>query len=388
VGYDVDTIVIGAGVVGLACAAALAREGDSLLVLEAERAIGTGISSRNSEVAHAGIYYPTGSLKHLACVEGRRALYPFLVSRGVRHVKCGKLIVATDDAEETRLARIHALARENGVEGVELITSRAARAMEPELHCVAALWSPETGIIDSHGYMLALQGELEDAGGVVAFGARVERIEFLAHGFAVHTSGRDAARVTCAHLVNSAGLHAQSLAARMEGFPAEHIPPLRLCKGSYFGCAGRPVFSRLIYPAPVEGGLGVHVTLDLAGCMRFGPDVEWLPSDDPDAIDYAVDARRADDFYEAVRRYWPGLSDGAITPHYSGCRPKITGPGEPAADFRLDGPDAHGVPGLVNLFGIESPGLTSSLALARRVAGELRGHGQTKLNHVETQSVR
>jgi L-2-hydroxyglutarate oxidase LhgO len=372
-GFDVDTIVIGAGVVGLACAAALAREGNSLLLLEAERAIGTGTSSRNSEVAHAGIYYPTGSLKHLACVEGRRALYPFLASRGVRHVKCGKLIVATDDAEEARLARIHELARENDVEGVEFITSRAARAMEPQLHCVAALWSPETGIIDSHGYMIALQGELEDAGGIVAVGARVERIEILAHGFAVYTSGRDAARVTCAHLVNSAGLHAQSLAARMEGFPAERIPPLRLSKGSYFGCAGRPVFSRLIYPAPVEGGLGVHVTLDLAGRMRFGPDVEWLPSDDPDAVDYAVDARRADDFYGAVRRYWPGLPDGAITPHYSGCRPKIAGPGEPAADFRVDGPDAHSVPGLVNLFGIESPGLTSSLALARRVAEELRG---------------
>jgi len=372
-GYDVDTLVIGAGVVGLACAAALAREGRNLLLLEAERAIGTGSSSRNSEVAHAGVYYPTGSLKHLACVEGRRALYPFLASRGVRHVKCGKLIVATDGAEEAQLARIHALALKNGVEGVELITSRAARAMESQLSCVAALWSPETGIIDSHGYMLALQGELEDAGGVVVFGARVERIEILARGFAVYTSGRDAARVTCAHLVNSAGLHAQSLAARMEGFPPKRIPPLRLSKGSYFGCAGRPVFSRLIYPAPVEGGLGVHVTLDLAGRMRFGPDVEWLASDDPDAIDYAVDARRADAFYAAVRRYWPSLPDGAITPHYSGCRPRITGPGEPAADFRIDGPGAHGVLGLVNLFGIESPGLTSSLALARRVAVELRG---------------
>lgn len=367
--FDVDAVVIGAGAVGLACAAALARLGQEVFVLEAEGTVGTGCSSRNSEVAHAGIYYPTGSLKHLACIEGRRRLYPYLEARGVAFKKCGKLIVATSAAEEGRLSEISASARENGVEGLQFLSGRSARDLEPALSCVAALLSPETGVFDSHGYMVALHAEIEDGGGRVVFSTPVERVEPLAHGgFHVRTGGRERARLTCRRLVNSAGLFAQAVASRVEGLSQDHIPPLRLAKGSYFGFAGRSPFSRLVYPAPVDGGLGVHITLDLSGRMRFGPDVEWLASNDPTQIDYRVDVCRADGFYEAVRKYWPGLPDRAITPDYAGCRPKISGPGEPASDFRIEGPDTHGIEGLVNLFGIESPGLTSSLALGERVA--------------------
>lgn len=374
--FDVDTIVIGAGAVGLACAAALARRGHEVFVLEAENTIGAGCSSRNSEVAHGGIYYPTGSLKHLACVEGRRRLYPYLEERGVAFKKCGKLIVATSAAEESKLSDIYARAIANGVENMRLISAQAARELEPALSCVAALWSPETGIIDSHGYMLALQGELEDHGGRVVVSTPVEKIEPDARGgYSVWTGGREPARLRCARLVNSGGLFAQSVAERIKGLPGERIPSLHLAKGSYFSCAGRAPFSRLIYPAPVDGGLGVHITLDLAGRMRFGPDVEWLSTRDPTQVDYRVDGRRADGFYDVVRRYWPGLPDGAIAPDYSGCRPKLSGPGEPAADFRIDGPDVHGFEGLINLFGIESPGLTSSLALAERVAAGLSKGG-------------
>lgn len=361
---DVDVVVVGAGAVGLAVAAAFARGGKDVLVLEAAPAIGTGTSARNSEVIHAGMYYPTGSLKHRLCVAGRRALYAYLQQRNIAHRRCGKLIVATADAEAAKIDAIHAIGQANGVEGLELLSAQAAKALEPALSCTAALWSPETGIVDAHGYMLALQGEIEDHGGAIALQSPVERIERLGGGFRVHTP--DAA-IACRQLINSAGLHAQRIAARIEGLSPAHIPQLTLAKGAYFSCAARPVFQRLIYPAPVDGGLGVHVTLDLAGRMRFGPDVEWLVTDNPDAIDYAVDPRRADAFYAAIRRYWPGLPEGALAPDYSGVRPKLSGPGQPAADFRIDGPARHGVPGLVNLFGIESPGLTSSPAIADEV---------------------
>jgi len=364
---DVDVVVVGAGAVGLATAAAFARNGKDVLVIEAASAIGTGTSSRNSEVIHAGMYYPTGSLRHRMCVEGRRLLYPYLEARGVAHQKRGKLIVATSDADIAKIESIHTAGQRNGVEGLELISAAAATAWEPELRCTAALWSPETGVIDSHGYMLALQGEIEDHGGAIARRTAVEWIEPIAGGFRVSTGDADAAVVTCHQLVNSAGLYAQRVAHGTEGLADGHIPKLVLAKGSYFGCAGRPAFNRLVYPAPIEGGLGVHVTIDLGGRMRFGPDVEWLPDNDPDVVDYTVDPRRAQSFYAAIRRYWPGLPDGAITPDYSGCRPKLSGPGEPAADFRIDGPELHGIDGLVNLFGIESPGLTSSLAIAEEV---------------------
>jgi L-2-hydroxyglutarate oxidase LhgO len=365
---DVDTVVIGAGAVGLAVAAAFARSGRDTLVLEAADGVGTATSSRNSEVIHAGMYYPTGSLRHRMCVEGRRKLYRYLSERGVPHLKRGKLIVATSDRETKKIEAIYATGQKNEVEGLEMISGAEAMAMEPNLFCTAAVWSPETGIIDSHAYMLALHGEIEDNGGSVAFMTPVTRIEPVkAGGFRVTVSGVEPAVISCRRLVNSAGLGAHTVARMIEGYRADLTPKLVLAKGNYFGCAGRPAFSRLIYPAPVEGGLGVHVTLDLAGRMRFGPDVEWLSTTNPGDVDYSVDPRRSDSFYEAVRRYWPGLPDNAITPDYSGCRPKLSGPGEPAADFRIDGPELHGIEGLVNLFGIESPGLTSSPAIADEV---------------------
>lgn len=369
---DVDIVVIGAGAVGLAVAAEFARAGHDVLVLEAADAIGTQTSSRNSEVIHGGMYYPTGSLRHRMCVEGRRKLYAYLEQRGVPHLKRGKLIVATSDTETVKIESIHATGLKNGVENLELISGDKAMAWEPNLSCTAALWSPETGVVDSHAYMLALQGEIEDHGGMIAFRAPVARVEPLTTGgFRVMTAGDEPGAITCRRLVNSAGLGAHAVARAIEGYRADLIPELVLAKGNYFGCTGRPAFTRLIYPAPVEGGLGVHVTLDLAGRMRFGPDVEWLDANNPAVVDYTVDPRRAVAFYAAIRRYWPGLPDDAITPDYSGCRPKLSGPGEVAADFRIDGPELHGVAGLVNLFGIESPGLTSSLAIADEVRRRL-----------------
>ncbi|HYD87555.1 MAG TPA: NAD(P)/FAD-dependent oxidoreductase [Vitreimonas sp.] len=367
--YQIDAAVIGAGAVGLACAAELARRGREVLVVEAADCIGSGTSSRNSEVIHAGMYYPTGSLKHTMCVRGRRMLYDYLAARGVAHRKCGKLIVATDAAEEAQIAALHRRALENDVENVTLLTGAAAMAIEPNIACVSALLSAETGIIDSHGYMLALLGEIEGSGGALVLGAPVLRGRALqGGGFELDIGGAAPATLRCRVLINAAGLGAQHVASVIEGVPAETIPPLILAKGSYFGCAGRPAFTRLIYPAPVEGGLGVHLTLDLAGRMRFGPDVEWLDEHDPAKVDYSVDPRRADSFYAVIRRYWPAMPDGVLTPDYAGCRPKLSGRGQPAADFRLDGAERHGLPGLVNLFGIESPGLTSSPALAQAAA--------------------
>lgn len=370
--FDADAVVIGAGAVGLACAATLARQGLYVLVLEAADVIGSGTSSRNSEVIHAGIYYPTGSLKHRMCVAGRRLLYPYMEARGVRHWKAQKLIVATNDREVPKIETLRDVARANDVEDITLLDGADAVKLEPNLKCTAALWSKQTGVMDSHGLMLAYQGELEDHGGAVVFETPVTRAEILTGGgFAVWTGGRDPVRITTARLINSAGLHAQRIAALLDGYDPARIPTQTLAKGSYFGCGGRPAFSRLIYPAPVDGGLGVHLTLDLAGRMRFGPDVEWLGETDPDRVDYAVDIRRADSFYAAIRTYWPALPDGALTPDYAGLRPKLSGPGAPAADFRIDGPELHGCDGLIHLFGIESPGLTSSLAIAAEVAMRL-----------------
>jgi len=367
--YQIDAVVIGAGAVGLACAAELARRGREVLVVEAADCIGSGTSSRNSEVIHAGMYYPTGSLKHTMCVRGRRMLYEYLAARGVAHKKCGKLIVATDEAEEAQIAALHRRALENDVENVTLLTGAAAMAMEPNLACVSALNSAETGIIDSHGYMLALLGEIEANGGSMVLSAPVLRGRALqGGGFELDIGGEAPATLRCGVLINAAGLGAQHVAGAIEGVPAEAIPPLILAKGSYFGCAERPAFTRLIYPAPIDGGLGVHLTLDLGGRMRFGPDVEWLDQHDPAKVDYSVDARRADGFYAVIRRYWPAMPDGVLTPDYAGCRPKLSGRGQSAADFRLDGAEAHGLPGLVNLFGIESPGLTSSPAIAAAAA--------------------
>jgi L-2-hydroxyglutarate oxidase LhgO len=369
--YHIDCVVIGAGAVGLACAAELSRRGREVLVLEATPHIGSGTSSRNSEVIHAGLYYATGSLKHRLCIEGRRALYPYAESRNVDHRKCGKLVVATNAAEETQIAALFARAEANGVENCRLLSRTETLALEPNLNCVSALLSGETGILDSHGYMLALRGELEANRGAIAFNAPFLRGAKTADGFEIEIGGDNPARVACTSLINAAGLSAHRIAGSIEGMPAEAIPPLVLAKGSYFGCSAKPAFSRLIYPAPVDGGLGVHLTLDLGGRMRFGPDVEWLDHNDPTRVNYAVDLRRAESFAAAIRRYWPALPDNALAPDYAGCRPKLSGRGEPAGDFRIDGAETHGLNGLVNLFGVESPGLTASPAIAQETARRL-----------------
>jgi L-2-hydroxyglutarate oxidase LhgO len=361
-----EILVIGAGVVGLACARALAVQGHSVIVAEREEGIGTGVSSRNSEVIHAGLYYPTGSLRARHCVEGRRRLYAYCASHGVPHRACGKLVVATTELERAKVEGIAEQARANGVKSTRMIEGPAARALEPNLACVAALLSERTGIVDSHALMLALQGDLEDAGGVLAFNARIERVTRNHLGWEVTYGGEEPGTLTVDAVVNAAGLGAQAVARATDAYPAERVPRLVFGKGNYFGCTGRPAFSRLIYPAPVEGGLGTHLTLDLAGRMRFGPDVEWV-----DDEVYDVDPRRSESFYAAIRRYWPGLPDGALVPDYAGIRPKLTGPGEKAADFVIDGPGEHGLPGLVHLFGIESPGLTAALSIAEDVAARV-----------------
>jgi L-2-hydroxyglutarate oxidase LhgO len=362
----VQILVIGAGIIGLGVARQAALAGHDVIVAESASGIGTGISSRNSEVVHAGLYYPTGSQRARHCTRGRRMLYDFCLSHGVARRKCGKLIVATNTAEAAKVETIHAQGRANGVEGLELIGGNAARALEPELACIAALHSRESGIIDGHAYMLALRGDLENRGGMIAFNTPIERLMPKSDGWQVRFGGAEPGVFAVDAVVNAAGLGAQALARRTDDYPAARMPRLVLAKGNYFGYAGRAVFSRLIYPTPVDGGLGIHVTLDLAGRMRFGPDVEWIAQEN-----YDVDPGRAQSFYARIRAYWPGLPDGTLVPDYAGIRPKLTGPGEPAADFMIEGPAQHGLPGLVALFGIESPGLTSSLSIAEDVVSYL-----------------
>jgi len=366
---EVDCAVIGAGVVGLAVARALARSGREVVILEAEQAFGTGISSRNSEVIHAGIYYPSGSLRARLCVQGKAMLYEFCARHQVAHRRCGKLIVATSADELPQLAALRATALANGVADLQPLSASQAQALEPALRCEGALLSPSTGIIDSHGLMLALLGEAQAGGAMLALRSPVLAAQVSAQGVVLQVGADDgsstALRARC--VVNSAGLQAPALAARTQGLARAQVPQPRLAKGCYFTLAGAAPFSHLVYPAPGHSGhLGVHLTLDLAGQARFGPSFRWV-----DLPDYSVPAAEADAFYAEVRRYWPALADGALQPGYAGLRPKISGPGEPAADFRIDGPAQHGVPGLVNLFGIESPGLTASLAIAALVVERL-----------------
>jgi L-2-hydroxyglutarate oxidase LhgO len=359
---SVDCIVVGAGVVGLAVARALALAGREVVILDAAEGIGTETSSRNSEVIHAGIYYPAGSFMARFCVAGRKALYAYCAAKGVPHVNCGKLIVATNAEEDAMLAGIKRRAEVNGVEGMRVLTVAEAVAMEPNLSCTSALLSPATGIVDSHAFMLALQGDAENAGAVPVFFSPVTGGRVVQGGVEIEVGGAEPMTVRCRLLVNSAGLHAPGLASRIVGMPRDRIPTAYYAKGNYFTLSGRSPFSRLIYPVPVPGGLGVHLTIDLGGQARFGPDVQWI-----DAIDYTVDPTRADSFYAAVRKYWPALMDHALQPGYAGIRPKIVPRGASAQDFVVQGPRTHGVSGLINLFGIESPGLTASLALAEYV---------------------
>ena len=359
---EVECVVVGAGVIGLAVARKLALAGHEVIVLEAADGIGTETSSRNSEVIHAGIYYPAGSIMARFCVTGRHKLYDYCCEKHVPHRNCGKLIVATSADEDAMLAGIKSRAEANGVEGMRILTAHEAVAMEPNLSCTSALLSPVTGIIDTHAFMLALQGDAENAGAVFVFHSPVTAARVLPHGFEVSVGGSDPTTLACRLLVNAAGLHASTLAGRIDAMPPDRIPPIYYAKGNYFTLSGRSPFSRLVYPVPVPGGLGVHLTIDLGGQARFGPDVQWI-----DAIDYTVDPKRAEGFYAAVRKYWPALKDGALQPGYAGIRPKIVPPGKGAQDFVVQDRQLHGISGLINLFGIESPGLTAALALADHV---------------------
>lgn len=364
-----DGVVIGAGVVGLAVARALAQAGMEVIVTEQATAIGTGVSSRNSEVIHAGLYYPPGSLKARLCARGRELLYAYCAARNVAYRRCGKLVVATRDEDLHQLEVIRARGQANGTNDLRMLTRAQARAMEPALECTAALWSPSSGIVDSHGLMTSMLGEAESAGAMLALTSPFDHARWVRDRWVLTSSGSDGFEMSARWLVNCAGLDAQGVARRMHGFPAQAIPALHLAKGHYFSLAGRAPFKHLIYPTPVDGGLGVHLTLDLGQQAKFGPDVEWLAGANPHAIDYRVDERRAAAFEADIRRYWPSLPAGALQPAYAGVRPKLSGPGEPPADYRIDGPAQHGCAGVVQLFGIESPGLTASLAIGEYVAG-------------------
>jgi L-2-hydroxyglutarate oxidase LhgO len=361
--FDTDVVVVGAGVVGLAIGCKLAQAGHSVIVLEKEDHIGEGVSSRNSEVVHGGLYYPTGSLRARLCVQGRRLAYAFMDAHKVAYDRCGKLVVATDEAEAERLAGILEQAHTNDVEGMTRLTAAQAHALEPEVRAVEALLSAESGIMDSHGYMMALQGEIEDHGGAVVLSTPFEGATPLeGGGFEVRAGGVEPTVITTRLLVTAPGLSAQHVAGDIEGFPKDRIPTLHYGKGNYFAYHGRAPFQRLVYPVPIPGALGTHYRRDLGGQARFGPDLEWTTQED-----YQVDPGRAEEFYHYVRKFWPGLPDGSLTPDYAGIRPKIHGPGEKQPDFQLNGADIHGLPGLIALFGIESPGLTSSLAIGEEV---------------------
>jgi len=365
--FDFDAVVVGAGAVGLACGFALAKRGLAVAVLEQDKAIGQGVSSRNSEVIHGGLYYPTGSMKARFCVTGRRMLYAFCDAHHVTYDRCGKLVVATTPAEVERLDGILEQALTNDVEGMARLTRKGALALEPELNCEAALLSPQSGVLDSHGYMLALQGEIEAAGGAVVLSTPFEGATPLAGaGFTVRAGGEEPTELTCRLLVTAPGLSAQAVAATIEGFPAAEIPKGHYGKGRYFRLTGKAPFSRLIYPPPIHGALGTHYRRDLGGQAVFGPDLIYV-----DDLDYSVDPAIRGAFAAYIRKFWPGLDEDALTPDYAGIRPKIHGPDEPQPDFRLDGAEMHGLEGLMALFGIESPGLTSSLAIGEEVATRL-----------------
>jgi L-2-hydroxyglutarate oxidase LhgO len=370
---DIDCLVVGAGVIGLAIGRALARAGREVVIIEAESGIGRGISSRNSEVIHAGLYYPPGSLKARACVEGRQMLYRFCEDHGVPFRRYGKILVAADEVQRAQVLAIKARAEANGVSDLALLERAELARLEPALAGDVGLLSPSTGIIDSHSYMLALQGDAEAHGATLAFGAPLERGKVRDHAIVLTIGGAAPTEIAARHVVLAAGLASPRLARAIEGLDPATVPQPYFAKGNYFSLSRRPPFSRLIYPVPEPGGIGTHLTLDLAGRGRFGPDVEWLATSDDRTLDYAVDPARSTKFYAAVRRYWPDLADGDLVPDYSGVRPKIAAPGAPDADFTIHDRSVHGIDGLVALYGIESPGLTASLAIAEIVARRLLG---------------
>jgi|TARA_R100001143_G_C3358709_1_gene134179 L-2-hydroxyglutarate oxidase LhgO len=370
---DIECIVVGAGVIGLAVARELSRAGHEVLVIEAEGQIGTGASSRNSEVIHAGLYYPTGSLKAQLCVAGRQTLYDYCEAYDIPHKRTGKLIVATNNNQLGALKTLHDKALANGVTDIQWLSASEAVALEPELTCQAALLSPATGIIDSHALMLSLQGQAEGAGCQFVFRTPLQSVEQANGNFHLGFGGADPMSLTARYVVNAAGLAAPNIARLFPWHAHTPRPNAHYCKGHYFSLMQRSPFSHLIYPMPDEAGLGVHLTLDMAGQARFGPDTEWV-----DTINYAVDPSRVERFYEAVRQYWPNLSDDSLMPSYTGVRPKIVGPDQPAADFLIAGPTWHGVPGAVHLLGIESPGLTACLAIAQQCRMALENQDQIK----------
>ncbi|MEO8103572.1 MAG: NAD(P)/FAD-dependent oxidoreductase [Betaproteobacteria bacterium] len=356
-----DVVVVGAGVVGLACARALALAGREVLLLESESAFGTGVSSRNSEVIHAGLYYPNGSLKARHCVAGKRMLYDYCMQRGIPFRRCGKLLVATDESQIAQIEKLKRNAAGNGVADLQWLSAAQAVALEPALRCRAALLSPSSGIIDSHAFMLSLLGDVENAGGTAVFNTPVRGGRIETDGIIVEAQGADPLKARL--VINCAALGAQALAGAIGGFPAAHIPRLHYARGVYFSLSGRSPFRHLIYPLPEAAGLGVHLTIDLGGQAKFGPDVEWI-----DQLLYEVDASRAEGFYAEISKYWPGIGNHSLQPAYAGIRPKIHGPGEPPADFHIAGREVHGVRGMISLFGIESPGLTAALSIAEQVA--------------------
>ena len=368
---QVQTVVIGAGVVGLAVARQLALSGREVYVLESDSDFGQGVSSRNSEVIHAGIYYPTGSLKAQLCVRGKQLLYEYCKERHITANPIGKLIVATqqDELEQLRALKEKALA--NGVNDIQLLSSSDAIAMQPGLSCIAALHSPSTGVLDSHNFMLSMIGDIENNAGMVVFNATVKSLSASGNGLTVTTGGDSSMTLQTSELINCAGINAVSLANKTTGLQPSCVPEAKFAKGNYFKLQGKSPFTMLIYPAPVVGGLGVHLTLDIAGNARFGPDVEWLGH--PPPFDYQVDPARSESFYEAIRRYWPALTDNALQADYAGVRPKIS----TGTDFHISTPAEHGVDGLINLFGIESPGLTSSMAIAEYVSNALQSESTT-----------
>lgn len=371
----VDCVVIGAGVVGLAVSRNLAMQGFETILLERENAFGTVSSARNSEVIHAGIYYSAGSLKAKLCVAGNRLLYEYAKSHQVQFNPCGKLIVASSAPQDLDLEDILQKATNNGVPKMSRLTKEQVLALEPNLNAFSALLSESTGVIDSHGYMLSLLGGFEDAGGMIAYQSpliKATPIQDGENGYLLEVGGEEPFQLETKYLINCAGLSAPAIAAKIEGLQNQYIPKAYFAKGNYFSLSGKSPFSRLIYPVPEPGGLGVHLTLDMGGQAKFGPDVEWLDIDREEQINYTVDKDRGQKFYAAVRQYWPGLQDGALNADYSGVRAKISAPGEPAADFRIDDQQIHGLEGLINLYGFESPGLTSSLAIAQEVVGLLK----------------